>query len=419
MHHNYPKRSKIIKHYKTFFKRTASGWALMSTGLKEKTNIEKKVMVGLGAIYFSIFQSEAIKQAELYSAKPRIDISQTTFNMIDSWMLSKLYNWVIPSIDINKIYHIPRTVSSITSKEFHSYENDKDSLIAIEKHRVMMRLLRSKNHNSSINFFGGFCFCAESRKSKKKQPKKANKLIFHIHGGGYISMSSASHQVYTRKWANILKIPVISIDYRLAPAHPYPEGLDDVWQAYNWVINHAEEEYGITPEKIIVTGDSAGGNFALALTYKCILSGIKVPDGLILSYPSLRLDKNFFTPSLLLSLDDFLIPHTLMKLIVENYLKDPSLDPVNDIFISPIAASDEMIKAMPPVRILVGDNDPLQDDCMRFAEKLLNANGDVKLTIFQGTPHGALNLCFPGGVKESFDVLNQTIAWFEELFGDN
>ena len=51
----------------------------------------------------------------------------------------------------------------------------------------------------------------------------------HIHGGGFVSMSSRSHQTYTRKWAKELQVPIFSVDYRKAPDHPYPYGIDDCW----------------------------------------------------------------------------------------------------------------------------------------------------------------------------------------------
>jgi hormone-sensitive lipase len=60
---------------------------------------------------------------------------------------------------------------------------------------------------------------------KKSDPPKT--VIFHIHGGGFISMSSFIHQTYTRKWANSLKVPIISVDYGKAPEYPFPEGLYD------------------------------------------------------------------------------------------------------------------------------------------------------------------------------------------------
>ena len=82
-----------------------------------------------------------------------------------------------------------------------------------------------------------------------------NVIILHIHGGGFIGMSSRSHQSYTRKWAVMLGIPIFSIDYRLAPEFPYPAALDDCWQAYHWLRNNAEEMFGILPKKVVFLFD--------------------------------------------------------------------------------------------------------------------------------------------------------------------
>jgi len=105
-------------------------------------------------------------------------------------------------------------------------------------------------------------------------------------------------------WANDLNIPIFSVDYRLAPDNKFPAALNDVWQTYFWLVNNAESHLNIKPEKIILIGDSAGGNLVCALTIMAIKKGFRVPDGLILCYPALSLSKVRFTPSLLLSVDD-------------------------------------------------------------------------------------------------------------------
>lgn len=111
-------------------------------------------------------------------------------------------------------------------------------------------------------------------------------LIIHIHGGGFISTSSKTHQIYTIKWANLLKIPIFSIDYRLAPEYPYPAALDDCFLAYEWLVNNVYDYFDIYPKNVILIGDSAGGNLICALTIKLIeQQKMKVPDGIILAYP--------------------------------------------------------------------------------------------------------------------------------------
>lgn len=74
--------------------------------------------------------------------------------------------------------------------------------------------------------------------------KELKEVVIHIHGGGFVSMSSGSHQNYTRRWAKSLKRPVFSIDYRLAPEHPFPAALDDCWQFYNWFLTFSQDLLG-------------------------------------------------------------------------------------------------------------------------------------------------------------------------------
>lgn len=77
-----------------------------------------------------------------------------------------------------------------------------------------------------------------------------------------------------------------------------------MWQTYYWLIRNSESVFGIKPNKILLVGDSAGGNLVAACTIMAINRGFRVPDGLVLCYPALSLSKLRFTPSLLLSIDD-------------------------------------------------------------------------------------------------------------------
>ena len=112
-----------------------------------------------------------------------------------------------------------------------------------------------------------------------------NTVIIHVHGGGWVAMSSSSHENYLRKWVNGLEVPCFSIDYSLSPEVAYPVALNEIWQAYNWIINNAQEEFLIEIEKVILVGDSAGGNLVLGLVYLLILLNKRVPDALFLAYP--------------------------------------------------------------------------------------------------------------------------------------
>jgi hormone-sensitive lipase len=173
---------------------------------------------------------------------------------------------------------------------------------------VHIKKKREDTNQASGNILSNFF----KRSGKSSHEHKA--VILHVHGGGFISMSSASHQTYTRVWANEIGIPVFSVDYRLAPADAFPAAINDVWQVYYWIVLHAETFLGIKPEKIFVVGDSAGGNLVSALTVMAIKRGFRVPDAMIMCYPALNLSKTVFTPSHLLAIDDPILPYAFLNM---------------------------------------------------------------------------------------------------------
>jgi hormone-sensitive lipase len=87
-----------------------------------------------------------------------------------------------------------------------------------------------------------------------------------MHGGGFISLSSRGMQIYTRKWANALGIPIFSIDYRMVPDFPFPTAPKDCYIVYQFIVNHIHKYFNIKPTKIYISGDSAGGNLSCVLT---------------------------------------------------------------------------------------------------------------------------------------------------------
>ena len=140
--------------------------------------------------------------------------------------------------------------------------------------------------------------------TKEKEERRKNgvecgvkTIVVHIHGGGFIGLSSRTHQNYLRKWAKLIPNSMImSIDYRLAPDFVYPDPLDDVWQGYYWILTQCETQIGIyapltvigvKPQIIVVSGDSAGGNLSMGLSLRALHTGIRMPDGIVLGYPGI------------------------------------------------------------------------------------------------------------------------------------
>ena len=171
-------------------------------------------------------------------------------------------------------------------------------------------------------------------------------------------MSSCSHQNYTRIWANSLDIPVFSVDYRLSPESRFPDALNDCWQAYVWLLEEGQRHLGIRIDEVILAGDSAGGNLVSAVTMLAIRKGYKLPKALILSYPASFVGQSKFVPSLLLSLDDILLPSKFLKHAIMAYSGDiakqnPKCSGDDHELMSPLLASAEVLSKFPKTMIQV------------------------------------------------------------------
>lgn len=137
----------------------------------------------------------------------------------------------------------------------------------------------------------------------------------------------------------------------------------------------------------------------------------RIPDGLVLCYPALSLSKFRFSPSLLLGIDDPMLPYPFLKMCLESYAGDyslhPECDPDKNHYISPNLACDESLSQLPRVRIMVAANDPLRDESFNLLYRLAKLGHDVKLKEYLFMPHGFLNYNAPllGMSEES----NETI----------
>lgn len=159
-----------------------------------------------------------------------------------------------------------------------------------------------------------------SHKSKPQPP--SDTIIIHCHGGGFIACSSASHENYLREWSVQLGVPILSIDYSLAPKAPFPRALEEIFYTYCWVQQNGSV-LGTNCKRIILAGDSAGANLSLGCALKCIETGIRPPDGIFIAYCPTMVD--FIpSPARLLCLMDPLLPFGFMMQCLKAY-SHPSL----------------------------------------------------------------------------------------------
>ena len=234
--------------------------------------------------------------------------------------------------------------------------------------------------------------------NKKAITKTRNCIMIHIHGGGFVAMSPSSHENYLRKWSNELKIPIFSIDYRLSPEFPFPKALDDCFQVYLWLIKYGEEYFNMKFNEIILSGDSAGGNLCISLTYLLIMKRIKLPKVIFIFYPALKMNPIDLSLSYLNAITDPILGYNLLLFCIKAYLG--KFNDVNNCFFSPVFMDDNILKFLPSIRIFGGTKDPLRDDGIYFYEKLVKIGKDVHYTEFKYFPHGYLNYDFPIMMQE-------------------
>lgn len=133
----------------------------------------------------------------------------------------------------------------------------------------------------------------------------SNNLILHVHGGGFIAHSSKSHEIYLKPWCKELKVPIVSIDYSLAPEHVFPRASEECFYVYAWCLLN-KNLLGWTGKNIICVGDSAGGVLSTNIVQRAIVNQIRIPDALVPIYSPFLLTYSI-SPSRLMSIMDPLL----------------------------------------------------------------------------------------------------------------
>lgn len=199
--------------------------------------------------------------------------------------------------------------------------------------------------------------------------------FFYIHGGGWVAGSPKSHRALTWRLAKEIGIPVFAVDYRLAPEHFFPAGLNDCVAAYKGLL-----ATGVDASKIVVGGDSAGGNLTLALTLRLKAEGLPLPGALVCLSPATDMTHGSPSGTTNAKADTFFIPE-IMKTVEPRYY--PGHD-AKDPYLSPLFGD---VTGFPPTLFQVGDTEMLLDDSTRMAEKMKEAGVTVSIEIWPRVWH--------------------------------
>lgn len=204
-----------------------------------------------------------------------------------------------------------------------------------------------------------------------------DKVIFFVHGGGYVSGSCTDHRIHVSKFVQGSNVGALLFEYRLAPEHPYPAALNDTITAYRWLLAQ-----GVSPANIVFAGDSAGGGLCLAALLALKDQDIPLPAAAVAISP--WTDLKCSGESYHTNAGKCLSPEGTWTAFSKHYVgrQDAGLP-----WISPLYGD---LHSLPPLLIYTEGDEILRDDAIRFAEKAKEAGVAVELKIGEGLFH-----CYP------------------------
>lgn len=230
--------------------------------------------------------------------------------------------------------------------------------------------------------------------------------LIWFHGGGWCVGDVSSHDVTCRELCNQSACAVLSVDYRLAPEHPFPAAVDDARLAFDWTAERGRA-LGIDAECIALGGDSAGGNLSIVTALALRDDGPRQPRFLLLVYPSTEILS--VRPSRARFADGYFLDRGTLAWFFGHYLPQGNTE---DWRASPMRAPS--LAGLPPMLLIGAEFDPLVDDCAAFAERVRVEGGDVEYEEVAGMIHGFFTLgkCFPearAGVSRAARALRERL----------
>ncbi len=221
-----------------------------------------------------------------------------------------------------------------------------------------------------------------------------------LHGGGYNAGSCVTHRELAARLCVASGARVLLIDYRSAPEDPFPAAVEDAAAAYQWLL-----EYGLSPEQIIIGGDSAGGGLALATMVWARDHGVALPVAGVLLSPWVDLALAGPTMETRAAVDPMVSAASLRR-AAKWYLGDG--DPKQPLA-SPLYAE---MHGLPPLLLLVGDDEVLLSDSTRLAERARDAGVDVTLDVWEGMWH--VFPAFAGTLPEGRQAIERIGAFIRQ-----
>lgn len=233
-------------------------------------------------------------------------------------------------------------------------------------------------------------------------------ILLLYHGGGYALGDIEGHDGIARYLCKNAGVIVVNVEYRLAPEHPFPAGLEDCYNALCWAVEQAQA-LGGDPAKVVVAGDSAGGNLSAVVCQMAKLKDCPKIVCQVLIYPNVDMDvdadypsrKEFGGGEYFLSLKD-------VRWINGMYLPQSVVE--DDVRVSPIKEKD--LSGLPDALVITAGFDLLRDEGLEYAAKLKDAGVPVTYHCFESTIHGFMS--FAGALDAGKEGLAMIADWLTQ-----
>ncbi|MGW8314469.1 MAG: alpha/beta hydrolase [Bacteroidales bacterium] len=214
-------------------------------------------------------------------------------------------------------------------------------------------------------------------------------VLLFIHGGGFVAGSVEQYDIMVTKLARVTGHLMVSVEYRLAPEHPFPAAVNDCFAVLRWLQDNGGE-IGADTARICVIGDSAGGNLATVMTLICRDRDLPEPRCQILIYPGVTFEETL-TPSRRYFAQyadmGFVLTESFLRRVKKSYMGEDT--DVKNPYLSPLDA--KLTGDLPPALIITAECDPLRDGGREYAIRLTSAGVPVTHVEYSGMIHGFMS----------------------------
>ncbi|WP_241489322.1 alpha/beta hydrolase [Leucobacter celer] len=240
------------------------------------------------------------------------------------------------------------------------------------------------------------------------QPKeqRRDEVLLFFHGGGWVTGDIESYTPACATMADLTGCVVASVDYRLAPEHPFPAGLEDCTRVTRLLLEDPGRVGVADTDRIVLVGDSAGGNLAAAVSLQLREEGRRGADRQILLYPVTHWDHDPRTSpfaSVRQHGDDYRLTNTEVQDYFDLYVPDPERR--RDPLVAPLTATD--LAGQPRTLLITAELDLLRDEGEAYGRALEAAGNEVRIHRVDGALHGFIALPrFSRSLREGYEVIN-------------